>query len=104
MKKPTTPTTQPSGPNMAKQYRKELRALDTQIRRAKADRDRHILATERARGKALVAACRACDKIDKAASREICAINRTFTRLNKGTEKQIAAFQKRQAILLGRLS
>ena len=89
---------------MAKQYRKELRALYTQIRRAKADQSRHTRAKNRDNKRILVAADRAVKKIGHAAANNICANNRAFSKLNKGTEKQILAFQKRQAILLGRLS
>ena len=70
---------------MKKQYLKELRALDTQIRRASRDQIRH----HRAAGRAVA---------------KIRAIKREAAKLDKGTVKQLAAFQKRRAILVGRLS
>ncbi|MEI6034498.1 MAG: hypothetical protein WCS65_09490 [Verrucomicrobiae bacterium] len=83
----------PSGPNMAREYRKELRALETQIGRAYRDNTRHEAAT-----------IRKVSKVENAAVREIRAIKSTANKLAKGTKKQIDAFLARQAILLGRLS
>ena len=95
MKKTTlpAPASPVTGPNMSKQYRKELRALDTQIRRASRDQIRHHRATGRA-----------VAKIENIAVAQIRAIKRESAKLDKGTVKQLAAFQKRRAILIGRLS
>lgn len=93
-----------SSPNMTKQYRKELRALATQIRKAKRDQAAHARDTARHVGRLTRANERAIARSRAASVREIRACLRTEVLLNKGTEKQIAAFQKRQAILIGRLS
>ena len=87
------PASPAAGPNMSKQYRKELRALDTQIRRASRDQIR----SHRAAGRAVA-------KIENAAVAQIRAIKREAAKLDKGTVKQLAAFQKRRAILIGRLA
>ena len=87
---PASPVT---GPNMSKQYRKELRALETQMGRASRDQIRHHRATGRA-----------VAKIENVAVAQIRAIKRESAKLDKGTVKQLAAFQKRRAILIGRLS
>lgn len=89
---------------MAKEYRKELRALETQIRKAKRDQGAHLAACTRTNEKILAAAERATKKLDRAATRDVCANNRDFSRLDKGTRKQLAKFEKRKAILIGRLS
>ena len=89
---------------MSKQYRKELRAIETQIRRASRDRCANTKRTALANAKILRAAERRAAQIDREATREICANNRLFKKLDKGTVKQLAAFQKRRSILVGRLS
>ena len=95
MKKTTlpAPASPAAGPNMSKQYRKELRSLTTQLNRASRDQKRHRRATERA-----------VARIEDAAARQIRAIKREATKLDRGTVKQLAAFAKRRAILVGRLS
>ena len=90
MKTTTPPAT---APNMTREYRKELRALETQIRRAANDSARHERATQRA-----------IAKIETAAVREIRSVKKQATKLAKGTAKQLSIFAKRQAILLGRLA
>jgi len=82
-----------SGPDMSKQYRKELRALETQMGRASRDQIRHHRATQRS-----------IARVENAAVAQIRAINRVSAKLDKGTVKQLAALQKRRAILIGRLS
>ncbi len=95
MKKTTlpAPASPLTGPNMKKQYLKEFRACDTQIRRASRDQRKHHRSTERA-----------IAKVENAAVAQIRAIKRESAKLDKGTEKQLAAFVKRRAILVGRLS
>ena len=78
---------------MKPEYRKELRALDTQLRRASRDQIRHHRAT-----------VRAVARIENAAVKQIRAIKREAAKLDKGIVKQLAAFHKRRDIIVGRLS
>lgn len=78
---------------MAKEYRKELRGLTTQINRATRDQARRHRAAERA-----------VATTENAAVKQIRAIKREVAKLDRGDLKLIAALQKRRAILAGRLS
>ena len=78
---------------MTREYKKELRALEREIRKANSDRSRmyHRLDRDIAR-------------IETCASQDIRTLRREATKIDKGTLKQLAAFDKRKAILIGRLS
>lgn len=80
MKKPKPAAT--SGPDMSKQYRKELRGLNTQLRKL-ARTHRTI---QRDTDKAITRVLRECE-------RQI-----------RGLDKQAIGCERRKAILIGRLS
>ena len=92
MKSPTT-TVPATTPNMTREYKKELRALEREIKKASRDRSRmyHRLDRDIAR-------------IETCASQDIRTLRRDSAKFDKGTLKQLAAFAKRKAILIGRLS
>ena len=89
-----TPTTTPAPtPNMTREYKKELRALEREMKKANRDRSHmyHRLDRDIAR-------------IETCASQDIRSLRREAAKRDKGTLKQIAAYEKRHAILIGRLS
>ncbi len=102
--KKTKPLAATNGPDMRKEYRKELRALDTQIRRASRDRERHTQCVKRSLAWITKSATRQIAKINALYIRDKKAIEREAAKLDKGTLKQLAAFEKRREILTGRLS
>ena len=94
MKKTTPPPASPAkGPNMAREYRRELRALGTQIRKIQTAQHR----AHRAKARDIA-------RIENLAVAQIRAIHRAADKLDRGSIKQAQALSKRQAILIGRLS
>lgn len=87
------PRTTPAAPNMAREYRRELRALGTQIRKIQTAQHR----SHRAKARDIA-------RIENLAVAQIRAIRRAADKLDRGTIKQAQALTKRQAILIGRLS
>jgi hypothetical protein len=78
---------------MAKEHRKEIRALDIQIRKGKADQARHLKQV-----------ARDIARIEINAVRTMRKLKRESLLIDNGTRKQLAAFTKRRDILIGRLS
>ena len=78
---------------MSKEYRKELRALEREIRKASRDQIRHHRSTERI-----------ISSLENECVKEIRRVKTAAAKVDKGTLKQLEAFKKRQAILTGRLS
>ena len=78
---------------MSKQYRQELKKLETKKKFLVRSLARQARATERA-----------INKIEIAAVREIRALKKATAKLDSGLDKEIGIIAKRQAILIGRLS
>lgn len=91
--KKTTPPAAANGPDMTKEYRKELKKLGQKKKFLVRSLARQANAT-----------ARAISKIEIAAVREIRALKKATAKLDSGLEKEIAHISKRQAILVGRLS
>lgn len=78
---------------MTKEYRRELRAIDAQLRNV-----------EKEQRKSKKVADRAITRIEKAAASDIREIRKESAKLHKGLLKTADALNKRRAILAGRLS
>ena len=94
MEKPTKTQLKPTAtPDMAKQWRRELMALDKELKRVDRDYSRLQRATEKR-----------IARIERVAAREIRALRRADSRLARGERKHALQLEKRQAILIGRLA
>lgn len=78
---------------MSREYRQELKKLETKKRFLVRSQARQTRSTQRE-----------INRIETAAVRDMRAVIKSAAKLTDGLEKEIAIIAKRQAILVGRLS